>query len=129
MQTVVTVVAVVLRIFFTEIMQQHLPSADGRLGVCGRLSQQLSADVLFGYRLALHELIQFLQVFLRIKRNTQTFAAISSGASRFLVIAFQGFGNVVVDDEAYIGFVDAHTKSNGGHNDVNLLHQEIILCL
>ena len=34
-----------------------------------------------------------------------------------------------MDHKAHIGFVNTHTESNGSHNNVDILHQEIILCL
>ena len=34
-----------------------------------------------------------------------------------------------MDDETHIGFVDSHTKGYSSHNNVNLLHKEIILSL
>ena len=62
MQTVITVAAVILRISLSEIMQEHLPPADGRLSVGCGLYQELSPDILFCHRLSFHKLIQFLQV-------------------------------------------------------------------
>ena len=62
MQTVVTVATVVFRIVLSEIVQQHLTTADRglRIGCC--LHQQLSSDVLFCHWLSFHELIEFLQI-------------------------------------------------------------------
>ena len=62
MQTVIAISAVILWIGLTEIMQQHLSSADGGLGVSSRLHQELSPNILFSHRLTFHELVQFLQI-------------------------------------------------------------------
>ena len=34
-----------------------------------------------------------------------------------------------MDDETHVGFVYSHAKGNGSHNDINILHEELILCL
>ena len=34
-----------------------------------------------------------------------------------------------MDDKAYVRLVDAHAEGDGSHDDVNLLHQEVVLCL
>ena len=34
-----------------------------------------------------------------------------------------------MDDEAHIGLVNTHAEGNGSHDDIDILHQEIILCL
>ena len=129
MQTVVAVMAVVGCILLTEIVQQHLTATDRCLCVGCCLSQQLSADVLFGNRFALHKLIQLLQVFLGIEGDAHTLAAVTSCTSRLLVVALQRLRNVVVDDKTHVGLVNTHAEGDGSHDDVNLLHQEVILCL
>ena len=110
-------------------MEQHLSAAYRCLGIGSGLGQQLAADVLFGNRLALHKLVQFLQVLSRIEGDAAPFAAVSSGAARLLIVSFQRFGDVVVYHKAHVGLVDTHAKGDGGYDDVNLLHQEGILGL
>ena len=129
MQAVVAVVAVVLVVDFTEIVEQHLPSANAGLGIGCRLLQQLTAYILFSNRLAFHKLVEFTQVLIGIKSQTDALPAVTTGTSRLLVIAFQRLGDVVVYDEAHIGFVDSHAKGYRSHDDIYLLHQEIILSL
>ena len=53
------------------------------------------------------------------------FTTVPSGATRLLVIAFQGFRHVVVNDVPDVRFVDAHAKCDGRH-DVHVLHQELV---
>ena len=129
MQAVVAVLAVVLVVFLTEVMQQHLTTAHTRLGIGGSLLQQLATDVLLGHGLSLHELLEFLQVLIGIEGDADALAAVAAGTSRLLIVAFEALRDVVVDDEAHIGFVDAHAKSNGGDDDVDALHQEVVLRL
>ena len=129
MQTVVAIMAVFLSILFTEIVQQHLPATYTRLGIGCSLSQQLTTDILLGNGFALHELIEFLQVLLGIERDTHALTAVTTGTASLLIVAFQRLGDIIMDDETHIGFVDTHTEGDGGHNDVNLLHQEVVLGL
>ena len=32
-------------------------------------------------------------------------------------------------DEAHIRLVDSHAEGDGGHDDVDILHEEVVLCL
>ena len=88
----------------------------------------MAAYVLFGHGLALHELLEFLQILSGIVGYASSFAAIAPGTSCFLIVSFQTFGNVVVNDEAHVGLVYAHAEGDGGHYDVDAFHEEIILC-
>ena len=128
-QTVVTVAAVVLVVLLAKIVQQHLAATDTGLGVCSRFLQQLSADILLGHRFALHKLIQFLQVLIAVESQADALTAIAASASCFLIVAFERLGDIIVDNEAHIGFVDTHTESDGSHDDVDTLHKEVILRL
>ena len=66
---------------------------------------------------------------LRIESNALSLASITSGTSGFLIIAFEALGNIVVDDKAHVGLVNAHSKGNGGNNHIHLFHQELVLVL
>ena len=128
-QAVVAVVAVVFLILLAKVVQQHLPSAHAGLGVGRRFLQQLPPDVLLGHGFALHKLVELLQVFVAVEGDAHPLAAVAPGAPRLLVVSFQALGDVVVDDEAHVGLVDAHAEGDGGHDDVDFLHQEVILRL
>jgi len=41
-----------------------------------------------------------------------------------LIIGLDGFGQIEVRHKAHVGFVDAHTKGNGGHHHHSLLAQK-----
>ena len=129
MQTVVATATVLTFILLTEIVQQHLPTTHRGLRVCGCLLQQLSADVLLGHGLVLHELLEFLQVFVAVKDDTKPLSAITSGTSGLLIISFEALRYVVVYNETHVGFVNSHTECNRCHDDMNVLHEEIVLCL
>ena len=126
-QAVVAVAAVVGFIFLAEIVEEHFPPAYRRLGIGSRLLEQLPPDILFGHRLSLHELLQFLEVLVRVEGDALTLTAIAPRASCFLVVSLQALGYVVMDDEPHVGFVDTHTEGYGGDDDVDFLHEEIIL--
>ena len=129
MQTVIAIVAVLLRIFLAKIVHQHLSATHAGLSIRCRLRQQLSTDVLFRHRFAFHKFIEFLQVLMGIECDTHTLAAVTTRTSRLLIVAFQRLGDIVMDDEAYIRFVDTHAKSDSCHDDIYTFHQEVVLRL
>ena len=53
--------------------------------------------------------------------------AVAAGAARLLVIRLQAAGDVVVDDEADVGLVDAHAEGVRGHDDLAASFHEVIL--
>ena len=108
-------------------MQQDFSPAYGSFGISGSLQKQLLSDLLFRHRFSLHEFFQLLQVFIGIKSDALALTAIAAGSSGFLVISFEAFGNIIMDDIPYVGFVDPHTKSNGSNDHVCFFHQERIL--
>lgn len=57
MQTVIASVAIIFSVFFAKIMQELLTAAHGRLGVRYCLEKQMTANLLFSHRLALHKLL------------------------------------------------------------------------
>ena len=128
-QAVVAVVAVVLLVLLAEVVEQHLPAADAGLGIGRRLLQQLPPYVLLGHGLSLHELLQLLQVLVAVEGYAEPLAAVAAGAPRLLVVALKALRYVVVYDEADVGLVDAHAEGDGGYDDVDLLHQEVVLRL
>ena len=85
--------------------------------------------VLFGDRFPLHEFLEFLQVPVCIECYTFTFSTVSSRPTGFLVVSFEGFGDVVVYDEPHVRFVYAHAERYCRDNDVNVLHEEFVLCV
>ena len=124
---VVAVAAVVLGILFAKVVQQRPAAAHRTLGIGDRFEQQQLADLLFGDGLALHELFELLDVLITIKGQAVAFAAVTAGAARLLVIAFERLGNVIVDDIAHVGFVDAHAEGDRRHDDLDALHQKVVL--
>ena len=54
-------------------------------------------------------------------------AAVTAGAARLLIIPLQRLGDVVMDDVAHVGLVDAHAEGDRGDDHLDALHQEIVL--
>ena len=129
MQAVVAVLAVVGFIFLAEIVEEHASAADRGLGVGSCLLQQLSADVLFSHGLSLHEFLEFAYVARCVEGDAFTFSSVAPCAPCFLIVSFEALGYIVVDYESHVRLVDAHAEGYCGHDDVDLVHDEIILCL
>ena len=55
--------------------------------------------------------------------------AITSGAAYLLAVVLDGFGQIVVNDPADIGLVDAHAKGDGGDDAVESAGHEVVLDL
>ena len=75
----------------------------------------------------MQEFFQLFNVPMRVECNAVPFTTIPAGSTRFLVIALQRFGHVVMDHEPHIGLVNPHSEGDGRDNDVHVLHQELIL--
>ena len=124
---VVAIATVVLGISLTEIVQQHLTPTDRRLGVSLRLLQELPSDLFLCLALAVHKLLEFLQVLGRVEGYANALSPIAAGATRFLIVSLETLGNVVMYDESHIGLVDAHAEGDGRHDDVYFLLDEVVL--
>src|SRR5690554_2167559 len=86
MQTVIARVAVVFLKLLPEIVQEQFASTKGGFGISDRLEQQLATTALLGQGLALHKLLELLNVFVTVKSDAASFAAIATGATGLLVI-------------------------------------------
>ena len=113
--------------FFSEVVQQKLAAACCRLGIRHDFLKELHAHLLFSDGFALEELLQLVNVLVAVEGDATPFATITTCAACFLIVALQGLGHVVVNDEANVRLVDAHAEGNGCHNDVHVLHQELVL--
>ena len=129
MQAVVACTAVLHLIILSEIVQQQLSSARIGFCICHCLHQQLPAYLLLCDRFALHEFLKFLYVLVAVERYALPLASVSSGAPGLLIIAFDTFRNIVMDDKSHIRFVYAHAERYGSNDDIYLLHQELVLVL
>ena len=113
--------------FFSEVVQQKLAAACCRLGVSHDLLKKLHAHLLFGDGFALEELLQLVNVLMAVEGDAPSFATITTCAACLLIVALQRLGHVVVNDKENVRLVDAHAEGDGRHNDVHVLHQELVL--
>ena len=126
-QAVVAVATVVLAVFLAEIAQNIHASAHGTFCIRHNFLDQLASHLLFGDVLVGEELVQSLNVVFGIESDAFAFAAVASGTSCFLIVAFKAFGYVVMYHETHIGFVNTHTEGYGSHYYIDLLHEELVL--
>ena len=127
MQAVVAVAAIGLVVILAEVAQDVQSAAGRTFGVGNHLLHQLAGHLLFGGVLVGEELVKLLNVLLAVEGDASSFASVAAGTSGFLIVALDAFGDVVVDDKAHVGFVDAHAESDGGHDDIHLLGEEFVL--
>ena len=108
-------------------MQQINPPAAAGLHISQGFLDQLLSDLLLSHWFVVQKFLELFNVLMAVKSQTMASSAISSRSSRFLVIALQTLGNVVVDDEPDIGLIDPHAKGNGGDHHIHLFHEERVL--
>ena len=89
----------------------------------------MTTYILLSHLLVSHEFLQLLKVLMRIECDAFSLAAITSGTTSLLIIALKALWYVIMYDEAYIWLVDTHTECYRGYDDIDIFHQEIILCL
>ena len=63
------------------------------------------------------------------KKNAFSWFSVTACTASFLIIIFHTLWHIVVDDEAYIGFVDSHTKCVGGNDNLSAVVNEIFLII
>ncbi len=81
--------------------------------------------------LRIRDLVDKVRLFGGIARveEQQTVARqpITSGATGLLIVAFQIFWQVVVNDVADVGLIDTHAEGDGGAHDLHFIAQEELL--
>ena len=127
MQAVVAALAVVLLVILAEVVEQQLPAAGTGLGVGHHLVEQLAAYLLLGHGLALHEFLQSLDVLVAVVGDAVALLPVTARTAGLLVVALDALRDVVVDHEAHVGLVYAHSEGYGGNYHLDVLHQEGIL--
>ena len=127
MQAVVAAAAVVLEIVLPEVIEKELPTALAGFGIGNGFLEELPADFLLCDGFPLHELLQFLDILVAVVCDAGAFLAVTARTPGFLVITLYALWNVIVNHKAHVLLVYAHAEGDGGHNDVYLLHQELVL--
>ena len=108
-------------------MKDELSSGNGCFGKSYHFLQKGMAYFLFGNGLSAHELFKFLYVFITIECKTVSFATVTARSSSFLVVAFNTFWNIIMNNETNIRFVNSHSKSDCRNHHIYIFHQEHIL--
>ena len=124
---VVAVAAFLLVVFLTKIVQQQLAPANRALRITLRLKQQLVADTDLLRRLIFLETTQTFNIVRAVETQTVSFAAISAGTTRLLIIALQTLRDVIVYYKTHVRLVNTHSESDRSHDHLTLFHQEGIL--
>ena len=95
-----------------------------RLGKTDEGAQKIIRHPLLMLRFLLDEVLDLLDIRIAEEKQAMGGQTVPSGASDLLVVAFDILGQVKVDDEAHVGFVDAHAKGDGGDNDLHVVADE-----
>ncbi len=107
---------------FAKIMKQHF-SPTGR-GFCEtyHLLHKQTVDFLFGHGFSAHQLFELVHVIIAVKSHASSFAAVSSRTTRLLIVTFERFGHVMMNNETDIGFINPHPEGDRGHDNLHVFH-------
>ena len=127
-EAVVTGAAVVSREFLAEVGEELGAAAAGALGVMHDLAQLGAGDGLLVLVGDLGEEVGLLgDVAGAEEQEAVPGQAVAPGAAGFLVVALDVFRQVVMNDPADVGLVDAHAEGDGRADDAGLVPEEKIL--
>src|SRR5512147_1342275 len=73
------------------------------------------------------EIVELGDIRIAVKQETVRGQAVTPGTTDLLIIIFDALGQVEVNDEAYVGLVDAHAKGDGRNDDLRIVADEGIL--
>ena len=101
-----------------------------RLALACRRAMSASVELLVVVADLFDEELLNAEVAGRVIEHAIGAAAVASGTACFLVVGFHAAGQVVVQDEANVGLVDAHAEGVGGDDDRALaLHEALLAAL
>ena len=111
--------------FLAEVGEQFRAAATGAFGVAHDLAELVAGDLLF---MVIGHFVDEVRLLCGVTggKEQQAIAreAVATGAAGFLIVAFDVFGQVVVDDPADVGLVDAHAEGDGRADDPHLVTEE-----
>ncbi len=124
---------------FAEIPQDKVPETSPGLGIPLHIPEPPEFHVLDLYALGFRDVCTALTVLQQIfsqtdvplleEKDTFGFQSVSPGASGFLIVAFHGQGQIVMNHIAHIAFVNAHAERIGCDHDLRLVKLKQILIL
>ena len=95
----------------------HLPELQFRLPALGRVLDPV------------YEVVVVALVAVGVEQNALAWQTVASRPPRLLIVALNGFRERVMDDEAHVRLVDAHTKRDGSGDDLHVVPDEPLLRL
>ena len=111
-----------------KVLEEPPAAAGGVLAEMDHLAKLLAGELaLVGIGLFLDKVELLCDVAWGEEEKALGWKAVAAGAACLLVIALGVLWEIVVDDEADIGFVDAHAECDGGADDLNLVAEETLL--
>ena len=128
LQADVAPAAALLRPPLPQVLQHEPAAAAGQLGELHH-PRQLLPDVPLLLRVLdlIDEVVLPDLVAVGVDEDALAGQSVPAGPARFLVVTLQGLGQVVVDDEADVGFVYAHAEGDGGDDDGYAVADEVFL--
>ena len=138
-QTDGTVAAVIGNLLFPEITQLELAQTPAGSGIKSHLFQPFQfflpdfperffIQLFVVFFLFNHKLVQ-PHIRTAVQENAPGRRTVPSCPSGFLIIAFQIFRHIVMNDKGYVGFVDSHAEGVGGHHHSFPVIEEVFLIL
>src|SRR5882762_1193121 len=118
-----------------EVMQLNGAAALGRFRIVQDLAQLLARDSLFILErragilidLLLNEKLGGADIGGAEIESAARGIAVAAGAARFLIVAFEALGQVVVNHPADVRFVDAHSEGDGRDDHLHIVANERFL--
>ena len=123
-QAVVAYPAIFCGITLAKICQQRYPAANCTLGVVDHRLQMLGSHLAQGFFFFVDEKAQLLSVSIAVQQQAMSRQPIPPGAPDLLVIAFNAFGQVMVQNKAHIRFIDPHPEGDSGDDDLDIVVDE-----
>src|SRR5678815_262045 len=110
-----------LRTVFTKIIKNNICSATHGLTI---IPDSIQLFLLYTFKGLIRftqqdELLVGFDICKRVKHDRLCRHTITTGSSYLLVIVFNILGQIKMNDPPDIRFIDAHTKGNGGANNLN----------
>src|SRR5258708_11040032 len=120
----------------TEVTQLHRTTALGRVRELQHLAQLLAGDALLVLQglagrvhLLLDQELGRADIGAAEIQDAVGRIAITPRPARFLVIAFQGAGQIEIHDPAHVRLVDAHAERNRRDDDLQIVANEGVLSI
>src|SRR5208283_560656 len=114
---------------FPKIGKQEFPPASGGLAEPAEVAQFLSClpDDLNTCGIVCGQVTDPLRIGAAVQEEALGRFPVTACPSGLLVIGFEGFGEIVVDNEAYIRLVDPHAERDGRTDDLHGVFQKSVL--